>query len=146
MNKAFTLLELVFVILILGILSSLSLSFINTTKDEVKILKLKMDYEMLNSAFALMRNQMRLKNLNFPEILDNAQNNQAKKKLFYCLNDCDDSLLDTPIYSDFKSWIKIGKNHYRFALNSKEMVEFIYDSKEEALLKCIGSSRCKDLI
>ncbi|EJE7480525.1 prepilin-type N-terminal cleavage/methylation domain-containing protein [Campylobacter jejuni] len=44
MNKAFTLLELVFVILILGILSSLSLSFINTTKDEVKILKLKMDY------------------------------------------------------------------------------------------------------
>ncbi|EJB0364989.1 prepilin-type N-terminal cleavage/methylation domain-containing protein, partial [Campylobacter jejuni] len=33
MNKAFTLLELVFVILILGILSSLSLSFINTTKD-----------------------------------------------------------------------------------------------------------------
>ncbi|EFP3674958.1 prepilin-type N-terminal cleavage/methylation domain-containing protein, partial [Campylobacter jejuni] len=31
MNKAFTLLELVFVILILGILSSLSLSFINTT-------------------------------------------------------------------------------------------------------------------
>ncbi|EHC1569325.1 prepilin-type N-terminal cleavage/methylation domain-containing protein [Campylobacter jejuni] len=70
MNKAFTLLELVFVILILGILSSLSLSFINTTKDEVKILKLK---------------------------------------------------------------------------NAKEMVEFIYDSKE-GLLKCIGSSRCKDLI
>ncbi len=77
MNKAFTLLELVFVILILGILSSLSLSFINTTKDEVKILKLKMDYEMLSSALALMRSQMRLKNLNFPEILDNAQNNQA---------------------------------------------------------------------
>ncbi|ECL4319497.1 prepilin-type N-terminal cleavage/methylation domain-containing protein [Campylobacter jejuni] len=145
MNKAFTLLELVFVILILGILSSLSLSFINTTKDEVKILKLKMDYEMLSSALALMRSQMRLKNLNFPEILDNAQNNQAKEKLFYCLNDCDYSLLDTPIYSDFKSWIKIGKNHYRFALNAKEMVEFIYDPKE-GLLKCIGSSRCKDLI
>ncbi|MEJ3933990.1 prepilin-type N-terminal cleavage/methylation domain-containing protein [Campylobacter jejuni] len=140
MNKAFTLLELVFVILILGILSSLSLSFINTIKDEVKILKLK-----LSSALALMRSQMRLKNLNFPEILDNAQNNQAKEKLFYCLNDCDYSLLDTPIYSDFKSWIKIGKNHYRFALNAKEMVEFIYDSKE-GLLKCIGSSRCKDLI
>lgn len=130
MNKAFTLLELVFVILILGILSSLSLSFINTTKDEVKILKLKMDYEMLSSALALMRSQMRLKNLNFPEILDNAQNNQAKEKLFYCLNDCDYSLLDTPIYSDFKSWIKIGKNRYRFALNAKEMVEFIYVLKK----------------
>ncbi|HEC2791218.1 TPA: type II secretion system protein [Campylobacter jejuni] len=145
MNKAFTLLELVFVILILGILSTLSLSFVNTTKDEAKILKLKMDYEMLSSALALMRSQMKLKNLNFPEILDNAQNNQVKEKLFYCFNDCDYSLLDTPIYSDFKSWIKIGKNHYRFTLNSKEMVEFVYDSKE-GLLKCLGSSRCKDLI
>ncbi|HDZ4937528.1 type II secretion system GspH family protein [Campylobacter jejuni] len=145
MNKAFTLLELVFVILILGILSTLSSSFVNTTKDEAKILKLKMDYEMLSSALALMRSQMKLKNLNFPEILDNAQNNQAKEKLFYCFNDCDYSLLDTPIYSDFKSWIKIGKNHYRFTLNSKEMVEFVYDSKE-GLLKCLGSSRCKDLI
>lgn len=144
MNKAFTLLELVFVILILGILSSLSLSFVNTTKDEAKILKLKMDYEMLSSALALMRSQMKLKNLNFPEILDNAQNNQAKEKLFYCFN-CDYSLLDTPIYSDFKSWIKIGKNHYRFTLNAKETIEFIYDSKE-GLLKCLGSSKCKDLI
>ncbi|HDZ5030724.1 TPA: type II secretion system protein [Campylobacter jejuni] len=145
MNKAFTLLELVFVILILGILSTLASSFVNTTKDEAKVLKLKMDYEMLSSALALMRSQMKLKNLNFPEILDNAQNNQAKEKLFYCFNDCDYSLLDTPIYSDFKSWMKIGKNHYRFTLNAKEMVEFIYDSKE-GLLKCIGSSRCKDLI
>ncbi|XUP62099.1 prepilin-type N-terminal cleavage/methylation domain-containing protein [Campylobacter jejuni] len=88
MNKAFTLLELVFVILILGILSSLSLSFINTTKDEVKILKLKMDYEMLSSALALMRSQMRLKQIRkiFPNF-DNAQNKtQAKEKLFYCLN------------------------------------------------------------
>lgn len=145
MNKAFTLLELVFVILILGILSSLSLSFTHTTKDEAKILKLKMDYEMLSSALALMRSQMKLKDLNFPEILDNAQNNQAKEKLFYCSNNCDYSLLDTPIYSDFKSWMKIGKNHYSFTLNAKEKVEFIYDSKE-GLLKCLGSSKCKELL
>lgn len=145
MNKAFTLLELVFVILILGILSSLSLSFTHTTKDEAKILKLKMDYEMLSSALALMRSQMKLKNLNFPEILDNAQNNQAKEKLFYCSNNCDYSLLDMPIYSDFKSWMKIGKNHYSFTLNAKEKVEFIYDSKE-GLLKCLGSSKCKELL
>lgn len=145
MNKAFTLLELVFVILILGILSSLSLSFTHTTKDEAKILKLKMDYEMLSSALALMRSQMKLKDLNFPEILDNAQNNQAKEKLFYCSNNCDYSLLDMPIYSDFKSWMKIGKNHYSFTLNAKEKVEFIYDSKE-GLLKCLGSSKCKELL
>ncbi|MFQ6341684.1 type II secretion system protein [Campylobacter sp. VTCC 70190] len=142
MNKAFTLLELVFVILILGILSSLALSFTNIRKDEVQMLKLKMDYELLNSALALMRTQMKLKNLNFVEILDKAKNNQAKEKLFYC-TDCAYSLLDTPIYSDFKAWMKIAKNHYSFSLNAKEKIEFIYDSKE-GLLKCLGM-RCKDL-
>ncbi len=37
---------------------------------------------MLSSALALMRSQMRLKNLNFPEILDNAQKIKPKKNSF----------------------------------------------------------------
>ncbi|AXP08733.1 prepilin-type N-terminal cleavage/methylation domain-containing protein [Campylobacter hepaticus] len=144
MKKAFTLLELIFVILIIGILTSLSSSFINITKDEVKILKLKTDYEMLNSALTLMRTQMQLKNLDFPSILDHARINHAREKLFYC-NDCGYSLLDTPIYSDFKFWMKIDKNHYSFFLNSKESIKFVYDPKE-GLFKCLESFRCKDLI
>ncbi|MBM0636964.1 prepilin-type cleavage/methylation domain-containing protein [Campylobacter hepaticus] len=131
--------------LILAILASLSLSFIGTTKDKVKILKLKTDYEMLNSALALMRTQMKLKNLNFPTVLEHAKINHPKQKLFYCLNDCAYSLLDTPIYSDFKFWMKTGENHYSFALNAKEKVDFVYDFKQ-GLLKCIESFRCKELL
>ncbi|EPC1868768.1 type II secretion system protein, partial [Campylobacter coli] len=63
MKKAFTLLELVFVILILGILASLSFSFANQNKNDAKLLKLKIDYEMLNSALSLMRTQTELKQI-----------------------------------------------------------------------------------
>ncbi len=146
MKKAFTLLELVFVVLILGILTGLSLSFTNTRKDEVKLLKLKLDYEMLNSALALMRSETKLKHLNFPEVLDNAKVNSAKEKLFYCKEDsCTYSLLDIPIYSDFNAWIKVAKNQYRFFLSPKKSLDFIYNPKE-GVLECLQSQKCKDLL
>ncbi|MBZ7954150.1 MULTISPECIES: type II secretion system protein [Campylobacter] len=142
MKKAFTLLELVFVILILGILSSLALSFWGKSKEEAKILKLKIDYEMLSSALSLMRTQAELKQIAFIANLDNAKFNTPREKLFYNTNDY--SLLDSPIYSDFKSWMKIASNQYRFFLNSKEYIDFTYDSKE-GILECINSKYCKDL-
>lgn len=142
MKKAFTLLELVFVILILGILSNLALSFWGKSKEEAKILKLKIDYEMLSSALSLMRTQAELKQIAFIANLDNAKFNTPREKLFYNTNDY--SLLDSPIYSDFKSWMKIASNQYRFFLNSKEYIDFTYDSKE-GILECINSKYCKDL-
>ncbi|TKX32310.1 type II secretion system protein [Campylobacter aviculae] len=147
MKRAFTLLELVFVVFILGILASLALTFSGKNKDEAKILKLKIDYEMLSSALSLMRTQAELKEINgFLSKLDNAKFNTPKEKLFYCDNkqDCSYSLLSSPIYSDFKSWMKIASNQYRFFLNSKEYVDFIYNSKE-GILECINSKYCKDL-
>ncbi|EAJ9098253.1 prepilin-type N-terminal cleavage/methylation domain-containing protein, partial [Campylobacter coli] len=101
MKKAFTLLELVFVILILGILASLSFSFANQNKNDAKLLKLKIDYEMLNSALSLMRTQVELKQISsFSPNLDEAKNNTQKEKLFYCQTsqNCTYSLLHTPIY------------------------------------------------
>ncbi|XTO84975.1 type II secretion system protein [Campylobacter coli] len=83
MKKAFTLLELVFVILILGILASLSFSFANQNKNDAKLLKLKIDYEMLNSALSLMRTQVELKQISsFSPNLDEAKINTQKEKLF----------------------------------------------------------------
>ncbi|TKX31952.1 type II secretion system protein [Campylobacter estrildidarum] len=147
MKRAFTLLELIFVILILGILASLALTFTGRNKDEAKLLKLKIDYEMLNSALSFMRTQTELKQINgFILNLDNAKLNTSKEKLFYCVKakECDYSLLDSPIYSDFKSWMKIASNRYRFFLNSKEYIDFFYNSKD-GILECINSKYCKDL-
>ncbi|MBK2001216.1 prepilin-type N-terminal cleavage/methylation domain-containing protein [Campylobacter sp. 2018MI35] len=144
MKKAFTLLELVFVVLILGILIGISLNFSGKNKDEAKILKLKIDYEMLSSALSLMRTQAELKEIAFIANLDQAKFNTSREKLFYCVDQNGYSLLDSPIYSDFNSWMKIAINQYRFFLNSKEYIDFIYHPND-GILECINSKYCKDL-
>ncbi len=148
MKKAFTLLELVFVIIILGILAYLALSFTTNTKEEAKFLKLKLDYEILSSSLALMRNEAELKQVaHYTPSLDNAKFNISGEKLFYCENNqnCTYSLLNTPIYSDFNSWMKIAPNHYKFFLNSKKSVDLIYDDKS-GILKCVSNEYCKELL
>ena len=144
MKKAFTLIELILVILILAILSSLAIGFTSFKKEETNLLKLKMDYELLSSALALMRSQTKQKGLDYIQSLDEASFNSEKQRLFYCDN-CDYSLLEKPIYSSFKAWIKTGKNEYKFYLNSKESLNFTYDFKE-GIFECFGSSKCKDLL
>ena len=73
-KKAFTLLELVFVILIIGILALISFPFLNQNKNDAKLLKLKADYQMLQSALASMRNEFSLKQIaHFSPILDSAK-------------------------------------------------------------------------
>ncbi|EAH8343988.1 prepilin-type N-terminal cleavage/methylation domain-containing protein [Campylobacter coli] len=148
MKKAFTLLEFVFVMLILGILASLSFSFANQNKNDAKLLKLKIDYEMLNSALVLMRTQAELKQINaFSPNLDEAKINTQKEKLFYCQTsqNCTYSLLHAPIYSSFNAWMKIAPNRYRFFLNAKEWVDFFYNANF-AILECLSEKYCKELL
>lgn len=147
-QKAFTLLELVFVVLILAILASFALPFFGQSKDEAKLLKAKMDYEMLVSALALMRNEAQIKGIkNFTPQLDTAKINSEKEKLFVCENLntlCSYSLLQHPLYSSYKTWIKQEANLYRFFLNSKEYIDFFYNA-QSGMLECLNSKWCKEL-
>ena len=156
-KKAFTLLELVFVILIIGILALISFPFLNQNKNDAKLLKLKADYQMLQSALASMRSEFSLKQIaHFSPILGSAKIAFEKEKLFYCekkeilncqngINCCSYSVLSSPLYSHSKAWIKQGFNHYRFFLNSKESVDFIYNANE-GILECLHSKWCKELL
>ncbi|MCX2682340.1 prepilin-type N-terminal cleavage/methylation domain-containing protein [Campylobacter sp. MIT 21-1685] len=146
--KAFTLLELVFVVCVLGILASLSFPFFGQSKDDAKFLRVKMDYEMLTSALALMRNEAKIKDLKeFTPQLDTAKIHSSKEKLFVCENLsilCSYSLLQNPIYSNYKAWIKIENNLYRFFLTPKESIDFFYNA-QTGNLECLHSKRCKEL-
>ncbi len=156
MKKAFTLLEFVFVVLIIGILVAISLPFLNQNKNDSKLIKLKADFAMLEASLALMRNEAHLKQIpHFGPVLDNAKINLEKERLFYCekqeiltcqngTNCCSYSLLSVPLYSNSKAWLKLGFNHYRFVLNSKESIDFIYDANE-GVLECKNSKWCKEL-
>lgn len=156
-RRAFTLLELVFVVLIIGVLVAVSLPPFDQNKNDVKLLKLRADYEMLQSALALMRSESSLRQIpHFSLALDNARIASEKEKLFYCekseilncqkgVNCCSYSLLNSPLYSSSKAWIKQGLNHYRFFLSPKESVDFIYNA-DEGTLECRDSKWCKELL
>lgn len=149
LTKAFTLLEMVFVFIILAILASFALPLLSQNKEDAKLLRAKMDYEMLSASLALMRNEIRLRGGVFTSELDEANFMQERQKLFYCLiqesKECSYSLLKSPLYSSFKTWIKVGQNHYRFFLNSKENIDFIYKS-DEGILECVNSKYCKEFL
>lgn len=146
--KAFTLLELVFVMIIIGILSTLVFPYVMQEKNEAKWVRLKMDYQMISSALALMRYEAELKHLSHYSLnLDKAMIHKENEKLFYYdfAKEEQYSILKNPIISSYKGWMKIGENRYRFYLNSKKFIDFMYDF-ENGALECIVDERCKDLI
>lgn len=143
-KKAFTLLELIFVVLIIGILVGIALPFLTQNKNDAKFLKLKIEYQMLSSALALMRNEAKLKKFNYPTKLDEAGFNRDGEALFFCQN-CAYSLLNAPIFSHKKGWIKSGENRYKFFLDSQKSVDFFYDFTD-GFLHCENSTLCKELL
>ena len=124
MKKAFTMIELVMVIVVLGILSSVAISKMALTRDDALITKGKSQVSSIRSAITLLRskNMMsgKMSNGGYPSKLDALSGNTSSdgETLFdYDSNSSDTSkrLLDYPIYSKSKSgWRKVAKNKYTF--------------------------------
>ncbi|AJC86654.1 prepilin-type N-terminal cleavage/methylation domain-containing protein [Campylobacter sp. RM16704] len=152
-KRAFTLIELVFCILIIAILSAIAYPHFSFSINDAKMIKLKSELEVINSSLALIRNQFVFKeNTDFPKILDDALINVENQKLFFCSNIqtqnckgencCLYSILEKPIISSKKSWMKVENTKYRFFISTKNYIDFAYNS-EKVFLECV-SLNCKD--
>lgn len=142
MKTAFTMLELVLVMMILAILAFIALPKFNFSLQESKALALKADFALLQSALANYKNEYFLNKAKQIKVLDEANINAENEALFYCsiaqinacngLECCNASLLQSPIYSNKKSWLKTGKRTYAFSLG-KENVEFEFKPDTQSL-------------
>ncbi|TDJ81174.1 type II secretion system protein [Campylobacter volucris] len=152
-KKAFTLIELVFCMIIIAILSALAYPYFSFNKMDAKIIRLKSEIQMINSSLAVLKNQFVFnKNVNFPKVLDEALPNIENQKLFSCSNEqiqaclsgncCSYSVLEQAIVSSKKTWMKIANTKYRYFIDAKKYVDFSYDN-QKAFLECV-SSNCKD--
>ncbi len=126
-RKAFTLIELVFVIVILGILSSIAISKMAVTRDDAMITKGRSQVASIRNAIALAKSMKIMQgsaNL-YPDTLDNGGG-----KLFDKAKD-GTKLLDYPVYAKNADghWTKKGDNLYTFHVMHKN-IDFKYNPSD----------------
>jgi len=137
-RKAFTMIELVFVIVVLGILASIAVSKMAVTRDDAVIVKGKSQVSAIRSAIILQKskNMMRgMVNGGNPAKLDalTTATSSAGSNLFdYDTNTSDSTkkLLDYPIRAvatGKDGWSKTANNKYTFHATNVD-VNFTYSS------------------
>lgn len=131
MKKAFTMIELVFVIVVLGILAGVALPRLMAPADDAYDVKLKSDVASIRNAIALVRGKNLLQGKekttnSYPPFLDDA-NTSASENLFDG-NSSLGTLLTYPIRSssDQGSWMKTGTYTYAAKRGNGNSVTFTY--------------------
>ena len=119
--------ELVFVIVVLGILAAIAIPKMFATRDDAIVTKGRNDVAAIRSAILSEKSKRILRGeAPYRSVLDNAAINQENQPLFE--GNSTDPFFDYPIYSkNFQGhWMKTGNNQYVYLL-SDQNVTFTYD-------------------
>ena len=130
MKKAFTMIELVMVIVILGVLSSVAISKMALTRDDAIITKGRSQVSSIRSAISLLRskNMMsgKMSNGGYPPFLDDEHVNHDGK--LFDGNSSIGKLLDYPVYDKAPAgqdidgnWEKDASNQYHYTAMKKNV-------------------------
>ena len=125
-RKAFTMIELIFVIVILGILSSVAISKMAVTRDDAQITKGRAQIASIRNAIVLMRNtnMLQAKGAKWPSALDDAGTGEGQE--LFDGNSSIGTLLDYPLYAKNSSgnWMKTATGYIFKVMNTD--VPFVY--------------------
>jgi len=138
-KRAFTMIELIFVIVILGIVSSIAISKMGATRDDAMITKGRSDVSAIRNAIALAKSTQMMSGSAtlYPDTLDNGGG-----KLFD-ISANGIKLLDYPIYPKNANghWRKLGTN-YVFKVLNRDIV-FRYNKNTGSFDCNHANSTCK---
>ena len=139
-RKAFTMIELVFVIVILGILSSIAISKMAVTRDDAMITKGRSQVAAIRNAIALAKSMKMMSGSAslYPDTLD-----KTAGQLFDEAND-GTKLLDYPVYAKNADghWRKKANNKYYFKVMGGD-IEFTYNNSTGSFDCDHTNSTCK---
>ena len=143
MKTAFTMIELVFIIVVLGILAVVVVPRLAPVLDDANFAKGKDTVMSLRTAIAQERRKNVLQGeVKFPQILDDASYSgtpQASQELFD--GNATVTILQYPIISKLSSggWVKTSSNgaitQYRYYVTSSDFVDFNY-TKQTGIFDC----------
>jgi len=139
MKKSFSMIELIFVIIIIGILSAIAIPKLFATRDDAIITKIRSDVSTIRSAIANVHSKNLMKGNNaYPEALDDAANNQEGEELFDG-NSTVGYLLDYPIYSKDADghWMKTDDTNYTVKIMDT-VIKFNYYKDNRGKFDCNG--------
>lgn len=143
MKKAFTLLEIVFVIVILGILAAVAVPKLSATRDDAEIAKARTVVASVRSGIALQKSarMLRGETTRFPPAIDNTDD-----KLFYIADGDRDNILETPVYatSGNRGWSGGGVSH-TFKIPGFPNAVFTYNPNN-GTFNCVSNKLCDLLV
>jgi len=147
MKKAFTMIELIFVIIVIGILSAVALPKMFATRDDAIVVKLKTDVANIRGAIAALHTKnIMLGITTYPEALDDADKNKEGEELFDG-NSSMGVLLDYPIYSKNSDghWMKTDDTNYTANLMNNKVKFNYYQSNGHFDCKGLNSGEANSL-
>lgn len=127
-RSAFTMVELVFVIVVLGILAAVAIPKLAVSRDDAVMVKGKSQVAAIRSGISLLRSQRLLEgNTTAISSLDNNASTSEGQTLFYGATA--GNILEYPLISKNSdgNWMKTGANTYNFIIGG-QAIPFTYNA------------------
>ena len=147
MKRAFTMIELIFAIIIIGILAAVAIPKLFATRDDAVVTKIRTDVANIRSAVFNLHSKKLLRGDNsYPEALDDAEANKEGEELFDG-NSTIGRLLDYPIYSKDSDghWMKIGDTNYTAEVENTKVKFNYYNDNGHFDCKGLNSNKADEL-
>ncbi len=139
-KQAFTMIEIVFVIVILGILASIAIPRLSATRTDAQITKIRSDISAIRSAIISERQGRLIKGeSSYISSLDQGVASNTDGVALFDGNDSSHLLLSYPIYATSPiadgKWLKTGNNQYSVKVDGSTTV-FTYTPSPRGIFDC----------
>jgi len=149
-RPAFTMIELIFVIVILGILSAVAIPRLAASRDDAVLVKGKAQVSAIRSGVSLQKSKRMMEGTTpfIPTSLDSSTNySAANERLFNFADGNSSNILEYPVYSNTTqdgSWTKTDADSYLFNLG-RTTVAFDYNATTGSFDCDHTNADCKSL-
>ena len=134
MKKAFSLIEIIFTLMVISIIVTVAVSKFDLALNSSKLNKIKADIILIRAGINLYKNSLILKNDSSSFITLDENNNVLFSRI-----------LETPIQASSKEWTQTSATRYKIFIDSENSIEFIFDSTKYTFDCDISNTLCKDL-